>query len=192
VTNGNATMTLYIKVIVFVVATAALAWLSRASLRDLRSHGFYRFFAWEAIVILVLLNIDYWFRAPFSFHQIISWFLLIVSIFLVIHGALLLHRIGKPDSKRDEPGLIGIEKTTELVTQGAYRYIRHPIYASGFYGAWGIFFKDPSWIGLSLALLTSFFFTMTDKTEEAENIRYFGPAYQNYMKQTKMFVLFLF
>lgn len=185
-------MTLYIKVIVFIVVSAGLAWLSRASLRDLRSHGFYRFFAWEAIVVLVLLNVDYWFREPFSIHQMISWPLLTASIFLVIHGALLLHRIGKPDSKRNDPGLMGIEKTTKLVTQGAYRYIRHPIYASGFYGIWGVFFKDPSWVGVALALLTTFLLTMTAKTEEAENIRYFGPAYQNYMKQTKMFIPFLF
>jgi protein-S-isoprenylcysteine O-methyltransferase Ste14 len=192
VTDRNATMTFLIKVIVFIVASAALAWLSRAPLRDLRSHGFYRFFAWEAIIVLVLLNFNYWFREPFSVHQIISWLLLIVCTFLVVHGALLLHRIGKPDSKRDEPGLIGIEKTTELVTEGAYRYIRHPIYASGFYGAWGIFFKDPSWVGGLMALLTTFLFTMTAKTEEAENIRYFGSAYQDYVKQTKMFIPFLF
>jgi len=185
-------MTFQIKVIVFIIASAGLVWLSRASLRDFHSHGFYRFFAWEAIVVLVLINVDYWFREPFSIHQMISWLLLIVCIFLVIHGALLLHRIGKPDSKRVAPSLIGIEKTTELVTEGAYRYIRHPIYASGFYGVWGVFFKDPSWVGVAVALLTTFFLTMTTKTEEAENIRYFGPAYQDYMKQTKMFIPFLF
>ena len=133
-------MTLYIKAIILVIATAGLAWLSRASLRDFRSHGFYRFFAWETIIVLVLLNIDYWFREPFSTHQVISWLLLIVSIFPVIYGALLLHNIGKPDSKREDPSLVGIEKTTELVTVGIYRYIRHPLYSSLLFGVWGVFF----------------------------------------------------
>ena len=54
----------------FVLATAALAYVSRASLAAPRSHGFYRFFAWEAILALVLLNLDGWLRDPFSWHQL--------------------------------------------------------------------------------------------------------------------------
>ena len=185
-------MTFQFKVIVFIVASVGIAWVSRASLRNFRSHGFYRFFAWEAILALILINLDYWFYAPLSIHQIISWLLLIISSFLVIYGAQLLRLVGKPDSQRNDPSLIGIEKTTELVTVGAYRYIRHPIYSSLLFGAWGMFFKHPSWVGVSLAVITTFFVTMTAKIEEAENIRFFGVAYQSYMKQTKMFLPFVF
>lgn len=185
-------MSFQFKVIVFIVASLGLVWVSRSSLLDYRSHGFYRFFAWEAILVLILLNLDYWFYEPFSIHQIASWFLLIISLFLVIHGFQLLHMVGKPDSKRNDPSLVGIEKTTKLVTVGAYRYIRHPLYSSLLYGAWGVFFKHPSWVGASLAMITTLFLTMTAKIEEAENIRFFGAAYQSYMKQTKMFVPFLF
>jgi len=32
----------------------------------------------------------------------------------------------------------------------------------------------------------------TAKVEEVENTRFFGAAYQTYMKQTKMFIPFLF
>lgn len=184
-------MSFELKVIVFIVASAGLVWLSWSSLRDLRSHGFYRFFAFEVIVILILLNIDYWFYKPFSIHQIASWLLLIISLFLVIHGFQLLQKVGKPSSKRNNSSLIGIEKTTELVTAGAYRYIRHPIYSSGLYGIWGVFFKQPSWIGFSLAVITTFFLTVTAKIEEAENISFFGDAYKNYMKKTKMFIPFV-
>jgi protein-S-isoprenylcysteine O-methyltransferase Ste14 len=185
-------MPFQIKVIVFIVASGGLVWVSRSSLRNFRFHGFYRFFAWEAILALVLLNLDYWFDEPFTPHQIISWLLLIVSLFLVIHGFQLLRMVGKPDSKRNDASLIGVEKTTELVTVGAYRYIRHPIYSSLLYGAWGVFLKNPSWVGISLAVITTFFLTMTAKTEEVENIRFFGAAYQSYMKQSKMFIPFLF
>lgn len=52
------------KLAIMVVATAAIVLVSRASLRDPRSHGFYRFFAWEAILMLILLNIDHWFDNP--------------------------------------------------------------------------------------------------------------------------------
>ena len=185
-------MTFQFKVIVFIVASVGLVWRSWSSLRDYRSHGFYRFLAWEAILVLVLLNLDYWFHEPFSIHQIVSWFLLIISLFLVIHGFQLLRMVGKPDSKRNDPSLVGIERTTELVTLGAYRYIRHPLYSSLLFLAWGVFFKHPSWAGISLAVITTFFLTMTAKIEQAENIRFFGAAYQSYMKQTKMFVPFLF
>ena len=188
----SAAMSDLLKVIVFVGATAGIVCFFWRSLRNTKSHGFYRFFAFEAIVVMILLNLDYWFYRPFSPHQIISWLLLLISLFLVIHGFLLLLMVGKPKSERNDTSLIGIEKTTELVRVGAYRYIRHPIYSSGLFGTCGVFFKHPSWVGLGLALITTFFWTMTAKTEEAENIRFFGGAYQGYMKQTKMFIPFLF
>jgi len=190
--NGSDNTTFQFKVIVFIVASVGFAWLTRSSLRDFRSHGFYRFFAWEAILALILLNLDYWFHEPFSPHQIISWLLLIVCTYWVIHGVLLLHRVGKPDSKRSDPSLIGIEKTTELVTEGAYRYIRHPLYSSLLFLTWGAFFKQPSLVCVCLAVISTFFLTMTAKMEEAENSRFFGAAYQSYMKQTRMFIPFLF
>ncbi len=176
----------------FIVASLGIAWLSRASLRNFRSHGFYRFFALEAILLLVWLNGEFWFYVPFSVHQIISWVLLGISLFLVIHGALLLHKVGKPSSKRDDTALIGLEKTTELVTVGAYRYIRHPLYSSLVFLAWGVFCNHPSGAGVSLAAIATFFLFVTAKIEEAENMEYSGAAYEGYMKQTRMFVPFLF
>jgi protein-S-isoprenylcysteine O-methyltransferase Ste14 len=58
--------------------------------------------------------------------------------------------------------------------------------------AWGAFFKNPSWLGVSLTVTATFFLTMTAKIEEVENTRFFGAAYQSYMKQSKMFIPFLF
>jgi protein-S-isoprenylcysteine O-methyltransferase Ste14 len=181
-----------VKLVVFVVATTGLAYMSRASLVNPRSHGFYRFFAWETILALALLNVDVWFRDPFSWHQLISWFSLIVSAFLVIHGVHLLRQIGKPDPQRDEVPLIAFERTTTLVTVGAYHYIRHPLYSSLLFLAWGIFFKGPSWLGGLLALAATLFLTATAKIEEAEDIRFFGETYEEYIKQTKMFIPLLF
>jgi hypothetical protein len=63
------------RLIVFAVCSACLIYVSRASLRVPRSHGFYRFFAWEFILALILLNVDRWFHEPFSAHQIASWLL---------------------------------------------------------------------------------------------------------------------
>ena len=186
------TMLLIIKLILFVVGTAGLAFLSRASLLQPRSHGFYRFFAFEAILALVLLNVEKWFRDPLSWNQLISWLLLVVSAFLAIHGVQLLRRLGKPDARRDETPMIGFEKTTSLVTAGAYRYIRHPLYSSLLCLAWGVFFKAPSWLGGLLALAATLFLVATARVEEVEDVRFFGPAYEEYRKRTKMFIPFLF
>ncbi len=185
-------MAFQFKVVVFIAASIGFAWVSRASLRDFRSHGFYRFFAWEAILALVLLNLDYWFDAPFSLHQMISWPLLIISLFWAFQGFRLLGVVNKSAGQRSDPALLDFEKTTDLVTVGAYRYIRHPLYSSLLFLAWGAFFKHPSWVGVPLALIATFFLTITARVEEAENIRFFGPTYQNYMKQTKLFIPFLF
>ena len=108
-----------VRLVVFLWVTAWLAYVSRASLLVPRSHGFYRFLAWEAILALALLNVDGWFREPFSWHQLISWFLLMASLLLVIYGALLLRHVGRPSSQRDDLPLFLFEKTTNLVTVGA-------------------------------------------------------------------------
>jgi protein-S-isoprenylcysteine O-methyltransferase Ste14 len=185
-------MSLYLKAVIFIAVSIYLAWLSRRSMSGRRSHGFYRFFAWEAILALVLLNLDYWFDDWLCYRQIVSWALLSCSGYLVTHGALVLHRSGRPDGSRVDSTLIGIEKTTELVTTGVYRYIRHPIYSSAVVGVWGVVLKDVSLAGMSLALISVVLLTVTARLEEAENIRYFGEGYRVYMNRTKMFIPYFF
>ncbi len=180
------------KIIVFIIASGGILWVSRSSLQNFRSHGFYRFFAWEAILALILLNLDYWFYEPLRIRQLVSWLLLITSLYLVFHGVQLLGMAGKPDNSREDPSLLRLEKTTELVTRGAYRYIRHPLYSSLLFLAWGAFFKQLSLVSVGLVLAATFFLTITAKIEESENIRFFGTAYQSYMKKTKLFIPFLF
>ena len=181
-----------VKLVVFVLGTAVLVVVSRASLTVPCSHGFPRFFAWEAILALLLLNIGGWFRAPFAWHQMISWPLLVISAVLVVAGLRTLQQKGRPDGRRDEVPLVGVEKTTTLIRSGVYHYIRHPLYSSLLFLAWGIFFKAPSWWGVGLALVATLCLVLTARIEEAENIRFFGEAYRLYMRQTKMFIPYLF
>jgi protein-S-isoprenylcysteine O-methyltransferase Ste14 len=182
-----------IKTIVFLLFSGLILYVSRASLRTPRSHGFYRFFAWEFIAALFSLNVDAWFRDPFSWHQLISWFLLIISLLPLAFGVRSLTVQGKPVERREgEPQLLGFEKTTTLVTTGIYKYIRHPLYSSLLFLTWGISFKMPGWIGLLLAFIATLFLVATAKADEAECLRFFGDSYQEYMKQTRRFVPFLF
>lgn len=185
-------MPVTVKAIIFTTATVGIVWVSRASLRNVQAHGFYRFFSWEVILILFLMNVDYWFVEPFSLRQIVSWVFLVVSLLLIVEGVRLFRQRGRLDRARDEAGLVGIEKTTELVTTGLYGYIRHPFYSSLLFLGWGIALKDVSWIGLLLAGANAALLVVTARKEEAENIRYFGEQYRAYMAETRMFVPFLF
>ncbi len=182
-----------LKLVAFTVMSAGLIFISRASLRAPRSHGFYRYFACEFIVALFLFNVDAWFRDPFSWHQIVSWLLLFVSFVPLAFGIRSLVTRGKRVKHReDDDQLLAFEKTSVLVTGGIYHYIRHPLYSSLLLLTWGIFFKVPGWSSLSLALAATLFLIATAKADEAECIRFFGVSYRAYMKQTKMFVPFMF
>jgi len=174
---------LAIKLVIFAVASVGIIFVSWTSFRHPRSHGFYRFFAFEFILALIVLNLEGWFRDPFSPLQIISWVLLICSIVLAAHGFYLLRVVGRPKS--------GIESTTALVKLGAYKYIRHPLYSSLLFLAWGAFFKDVSFPGSILALVCTVFIVATGKIEEAENLDKFGAEYAAYIKTTRMFIPFL-
>ena len=182
-----------IKLILFIAGTGAIVWISRRSLQNPDSHGFFRFFAWETILVLFIMNVNYWLIDPLSPTQLAAWTLLIISLILIVQGVRLFRQQGELNPDRsDDPALTGIEKTTQLVTSGSYRYIRHPFYSSLLFLAWGIFFKQPSWIAGMLAAAATAFLVFTAKREETENIKFFGEAYREYMKRTKMFIPFLF
>lgn len=172
-----------LKLTIFIIVSAGIVFFSRKSLRRVRSHGFFRLFAFESILALLLLNLEYWFYEPFSALQIISWLLLLSSLILAVDGFYLLGTAGRP--KR------GIEETTVLVKRGAYKYIRHPLYNSLLLFGWGVFFKNPSLLSAVLVLVASGFLVATAKAEEAENLQKFGADYAEYMKITKMFIPFL-
>jgi protein-S-isoprenylcysteine O-methyltransferase Ste14 len=181
------------KLAAFALATVLLLFISRVSLLHPRSHGFFRFFAWEVLLALFLLNVNYWFVQPLAWHQIIAWTLLVASIVPVVWGTVLLQQRGKPVERRaGDPSLLAFEKTTSLVTTGIYKTIRHPLYSSLLLLAWGIFFKSPSWPGGGLAAAASALLYVTARLDEAECVKFFGAAYEDYMKKTKRFLPFVF
>jgi protein-S-isoprenylcysteine O-methyltransferase Ste14 len=165
--------------------------ISRRSIFDIHSHGFYRFFAWEAILLLILINIPHWFIDPFSVRQIFSWILLLLSLPLLWQGVSLLRK-ARNNGLRTDKELYAFEQTTELVTGGIYRYIRHPLYSSLLFLACGAFLKDVSWTTGLLILAAILFLAATAAADEKECIRYFGPQYADYMSRTKRFVPYIY
>jgi protein-S-isoprenylcysteine O-methyltransferase Ste14 len=181
----------------FFAASAAILPLSWRSLRDLRTHGFYRFFAFELLLALILLNAPMWFRDPFSARQLVSWFLGAVSIGLAIEGFRLLRVIGRPAPIAAPTAVqsanLAFENTTKLVTVGAYRWIRHPLYASLLALAGYAYLKNPFGLGsIALTLGASGFLLATSLAEEHENLKRFGAAYADYKQRTRRFIPFVF
>lgn len=176
------------EILAFLAGSVLLYWFSRKSLAAPNSHGFYRFFAWEAILLLIILNHEPWGEQPYSAHQTGSWILMLLSILLACLGLIALRSKGKANEQRDDPALYGFEKTTALVSSGIFRYIRHPMYTSLIALAWGAYFQDPSVIGTVIAGSASFFLVLTAKADEKECLQYFGEQYAAYKQRTWMFI----
>ena len=172
--------------VIFIAGTAFIVWFSWwASIKDGRYHGIYRFFSFESLLILVMMQARIWFHHPLSPHQLLSWVFLAGSLFLAVYGFIWLVSAGKPKGK--------FENTTQVITSGAYRFIRHPLYASLLLAGFGSWLKSPlSLIPFCLMLVNSLALYLTARTDEREMIGRFGQAYLDYMKRSKMFIPFIF
>lgn len=178
----------------FVVVSSALLYVSRGAITRPRSHGFYRFFAVECIFGLIWINLPVWGDEPLhSPSQMLALLLLAASVLLPLHAVRQLTRLGRPSrARRDDQALVGFERTSRLVTSGAFRYIRHPMYMALICLAWGVFLQRFTWLGLLLVLAATALLVVTAQREEKECLAHFGDAYRAYMGRTRRFVPFLF
>ena len=151
------------------------------SIKHKRYHGIARFFSFESIFILVMLNTRVWFNDPFSLQQIVSWILLFSSIYFALAGFFQLRGMGKPTGGN-------FENTSQLVRKGLYGYIRHPLYLSLFVLGTGVVMKRPDFVTMSLGLINLLAVYITARIEEQEMIKKFGDEYRQYMTDTKMFL----
>lgn len=180
-----------IRLLVYVALSVPIVWVSRRSLRHPGAHGFSRFFAFQAVLGLMVSNVSYWFRRPLEPPQIASWLCLIVSALLLVWGFMLLRRRGGFHPAAEALPAFEWEKTGRLVTTGIYRYIRHPMYSSLLFLAWGAVLKLVTPTTLILGAAASLALFATAKAEEAENLARFGEEYRAYMRRTRRFVPFL-
>jgi len=83
-------------------------------------------------------------------------------------------------------------KEHKLVTNGIYRYIRHPLYTIGssLFISFGM--MADSWFIAALGILTFFLMAVRTPKEEANLIEKFGDEYREYMKRTGRFLPKLF
>ncbi len=175
--------------IIFGVGSLILILISRRSLLRPRTHGFFRFFAWEAILGLLAVNLPLWFHEPLTWHQLISWPLLFICILPLVLGVIQLRKGGQANGDaRSGEELYRFERTTKLVTDGVFGLIRHPLYSSLLILAWGIFFKEPALLGYLLISAATIALFLAARMDEAECLQVFGGEYREYMRHTRMFI----
>jgi len=102
-----------------------------------------------------------------------------------------MKKLGKPENNRSEKTLYQLEKTTELIEQGIFKYIRHPLYSSLLFLTWGISLKNFSIELLFVSILSTVFLYLTAIFDEKECIAFFGDQYIEYMKKSKRFIPYI-
>jgi len=102
------------RIAIFLAVSAAIVLLSRRSLAHPRSHGFYRFFAFELLAALVLTNAPVWFSKPLSLRQLVSWSFGTASIVLAMEGFRLLRAIRQALIDRGQYYGSGLRKDNQV------------------------------------------------------------------------------
>lgn len=173
-----------VKLTIFVLATVLLLVITIVAIREKRTWAWYRFLAFELNLGLIMLSAGYWFLDPFSPLQIVSWFFLVLSAYLALAGFFYLQNRGAPEKH--------FENTTKIVNTGIFRLIRHPMFASLIFLTIGVLLKRPTPEVIALSFLSIAASVVTARKEEIETAAKFGPAYEEYMKNSKKFIPFIY
>jgi protein-S-isoprenylcysteine O-methyltransferase Ste14 len=168
----------------FAAGSALIGWFSwTVSIRARRFHGIARFFAFEGILALFLLNVRGWFHEPGSALHTLSWVLLAGSLVLAAGSIALYFRRAAPQGQ--------FENSTFLIETGIYRFIRHPMYGSLMLLGLGIFLKRVTILTSVLAFVVVFALVLTALIEEGEMRARFGEDYAAYKRRTKRFIPYI-
>ena len=163
--------------------------------KSVEKRKFGKFWLLRAILILVVLyfifsnglasQLNYILIGKLSFLANIGWQIAgnILAV-LGLAGALWARiTIG-----RNWSGYVTYKKNHELVTDGPYRYIRHPIYTSVLLMMLGTFLYYGTYFILAMFIMMMITFLLRTKREEKIMIRLFGKKYENYMKKSKSMI----
>ncbi len=112
-----------LQLLLLIVLSAVAVAASLHAWRTQQAYGFFRFFAFELLAVLIVWNANRWFRDPLSIRQIASWTIFAAAAALAAHGFHFLRSVGGAQRRI-------MEDTQAVVEVGAYRFIRHPLYAS--------------------------------------------------------------
>lgn len=120
---------------------------------------------------------------------VVSYPLLILAIFMCMMGLVILvlafMQLNKSLSPFPTP-----KENGQLVTNGLYKYVRHPIYFAVICGAIGVSLYQGSITLWIVTILLTLLFYFKASYEEGLLVRQY-PDYEIYQTQTKMFIPFI-
>lgn len=112
---------------------------------------------------------------------------LMLSLAAIPMGISVFTSIGKNITDTVET-----RKDHQLVTNGIYRFIRHPLYTTGFLFFVGLGLLSSNWLMLILSIIVLVTLYLRTITEEQKLIEEFGEHYTEYMHSTGKFIPKLF
>ncbi|MHA2301603.1 MAG: methyltransferase [Candidatus Thorarchaeota archaeon] len=108
-----------------------------------------------------------------------------IGIIVYIAGGILVLR-SRIQLGRYGDGTPALKENHQLLTEGIYNHIRHPLYAGGMLGRCGLGLSFRGYLGTILFVLAYFvIFRKRMEIEEQLLITEFGDEYEKYMKRTK-------
>jgi len=144
--------------------------------------------AWIAVGYFAFTNQALLFQA--RFHR--SWYLYLFGALIVLAALIIDWQVMRSLGLKKlmcVPELKGSAAPGELVTEGIYRYARHPRYVE--YSLWSfgfsLIFGYVFLLWFSLYLFLAFW--LTSYFEEAELVRRFGQCYVEYQKKVPRFFI---
>lgn len=118
--------------------------------------------------------------ANYSLPNWIGW----TGVLLFIFAIGLLYRSHK-DLGKNWSAIIGVKSDHKLIIHGAYKYIRHPMYAAHIVWAIAQIMMLHNWIaGFSFIIPMCIHYLIRSKREERLLLIHFGDDYREYMLRT--------
>jgi protein-S-isoprenylcysteine O-methyltransferase Ste14 len=93
---------------------------------------------------------------------------------------------------RQHSAEVTIQEGHQFITQGPYRWVRHPMYLGLILFPAGAGLAFGSWLGIALPLLTTFLFVWRIGDEEKLMRQEFGEGWEAYARRTRRLVPFIY
>lgn len=119
--------------------------------------------------------------------QLVRWIgvgLFGIGIGLVYWSGLSLGRMYSAE--------VTLQDGHRLITDGSFRYVRHPRYAGGILMAFGLSLTFLSWIGLVVSVVSIGVFLLRIRDEELLMADTFGEEWEAYCRRTRRLIPFVY
>jgi protein-S-isoprenylcysteine O-methyltransferase Ste14 len=125
-----------------------------------------------------------WLLFILFFHTSVSQVLFVLGNVTLAVGVLLILLAMSNLRKRGEPEEIkDFTSTTEIVKQGIYSVVRHPLYLGWFLTYPAAMMVSQHWLIVALGAIGMASMIQITRNADTQLVAKFGPEYENYMKE---------